>query len=569
MSDFVIRKGGKLSQYNGKDKIVVVPEGVIQIGCGGSVFEKNDNIEEIVLPNSTSFIQEGALYFCESVKRIHMPMGLKKISNNSFPHCAKNLEDIIIPPSVEVIGNRVFEITEYAKLKKIYICDSIEKIGKNAFFAPKGDYEEEDDYFVVDAIIEINCDAGNVKSQKAIIDALRYETLAYSWLRNKLIANDNIIESVKKWVKAKANRKILIETAIRRSDVAVIAKLFEIVGKISADEMDGYIELANEKSEVKALLLASNEKVKPKSRGANLESDFKIELTAADYKKLFKIKYIEEGAIISGYKGKDKEVFIPSCIGKKAVVALTVKTMDDFIVNRVEKVYSSIFVPFPVGMRVDDCTSIEIVYAEEYTAPDCISIFNTEEIKIGNTISYGQYVSDVDEIPKPLQWKILEVKEGKALIITRDVIEILKYKENYHRISDEKWDESLLKYWLNGVFFKYVFSDNEKNKICSSYETGDKVFILNEKEIRAYDCLECERTKYVKAQCNRAWMEESYCRYWLRDGKVVDLTGSWCADSEEDMEKGNFYWNSKPRIYDMHLNKEHIMVRPAMWINLK
>jgi hypothetical protein len=34
------------------------------------------------------------------------------------------------------------------------------------------------------------------------------------------------------------------------------------------------------------------------------------------------------------------------------------------------------------------------------------------------------------------------------------------------------------------------------------------------------------------------------------------------------MEEGNFFWDSTPRVYDKHLNKEHIMVRPAMWIEI-
>ncbi len=78
--DFVI-SNGVLVQYNGNDSVVVIPDGVTEIGYG-AFYEKN-------------------------VTKVILPEGLRTIGNEAFAYCF-DLSEIIIPESVTSIGDLAF-----------------------------------------------------------------------------------------------------------------------------------------------------------------------------------------------------------------------------------------------------------------------------------------------------------------------------------------------------------------------------------------------------------------------------------------------------------------------------
>ena len=84
----------------------------------------------------------------------------------------------------------------------------------------------------------------------------------YSFVRDKcyefklfIKASEEEIEIIKKWLKNKANRKLIMEAAIRNSDVIVVEKILEFLQKIPGDELNSYIEMAKQKEEIETLLL--------------------------------------------------------------------------------------------------------------------------------------------------------------------------------------------------------------------------------------------------------------------------------------------------------------------------
>ena len=101
LDDFVI-KDGKLVSYKGKQSVVVVPDGVTDIG---SVFSDNQSIIQIVLPDTVTKI--GKLNDCSALRKINIPDGVTELVSNCFANCTA-LEEIINGKNVTSIGESAF-----------------------------------------------------------------------------------------------------------------------------------------------------------------------------------------------------------------------------------------------------------------------------------------------------------------------------------------------------------------------------------------------------------------------------------------------------------------------------
>lgn len=106
-----------------------------------------------------------------------------------------------------------------------------------------------------------------------------------------------------------------------------------------------------------------------------------------------------------------------------------------------------------------------------------------DELKIGTIIAFGPY-----------NWRVLEVQEDKALIITEKIIDQRPYHDVYKPIT---WAECSLREYLNGAFYD-AFTDKEKASIVpvlnknpdnpwfgtlGGCDTEDKIFIPSLEEL--------------------------------------------------------------------------------------
>ena len=98
-------------------------------------------------------------------------------------------------------------------------------------------------------------------------------------------------------------------------------------------------------------------------------------------------------------------------------------------------------------------------------------------------ISFGNY-----------KWRVLDIKEGKALIITEEIIGLHWYND---RFVDVTWAECELRKYLNNWFYS-LFNQEEKEKIITvvnrnpdnpwfqtkgGTDTTDKIFLLSLEEV--------------------------------------------------------------------------------------
>jgi len=128
--------------------------------------------------------------------------------------------------------------------------------------------------------------------------------------------------------------------------------------------------------------------------------------------------------------------------------------------------------------------------------------------KAGSIITFGKY-----------DWNVLDTQSGRALIITKDIIEQWPY--NTER-KDVTWETCTLRGYLNGEFLK-KFSPDEQSRIIETRltnsnnkesgakggnETSDKIFLLSLDEADKYYADNSDRMAIDK--------HDAYMWYWLR-----------------------------------------------------
>lgn len=202
--------------------------------------------------------------------------------------------------------------------------------------------------------------------------------------------------------------------------------------------------------------------------------------------------------------------------------------------------------------------------------------YKVERLKVakaGDYVFFGAYEQDnnTSNGKEDVEWLVLEVKDGKALVISKYALDCKPYNTSY---TDVTWEACTLRRWLNNDFINAAFSADERTMIPTvtvsadknpNYNTNpgnatqDQVFLLSITEADKYfssdSARQCEPTDFAVA--NGAWESDSgNCWWWLRSpGSHQDSAAS--VSDGGSVDYGGYSVN-----YDTGA------VRPALWINL-
>ena len=208
--------------------------------------------------------------------------------------------------------------------------------------------------------------------------------------------------------------------------------------------------------------------------------------------------------------------------------------------------------------------------------------YKNEKLKVakaGDYIFFGTYEQDNDTAngKEYIEWLVLEVKNGKALVISKYALDCQQYNTS---CTDVTWEICSLRKWLNGTFINNAFSAEEQAMIPTvtvsadknpDYSTDpgnatqDKVFLLSITEANRYftsdKARKCVPTDYAIVQ--GAYTSDSYkaggrdtCWWWLRS---PGYDQNFCA--------ANVFCDGY--VQRNSVEYECIAVRPALWINLE
>lgn len=138
------------------------------------------------------------------------------------------------------------------------------------------------------------------------------------------------------------------------------------------------------------------------------------------------------------------------------------------------------------------------------------------EIAEGDHIRFGSYEQDLNEDNKKeeIEWRVLSVDDDQVLLISDKILYITNFSKAIMGAGPlEKpseaypdWASSGIRKWLNEVFLKDLFSDEEQKLLVPRKTTGsspdiagedpaqtDKVFFLSMEEAEAYFASDQER----------------------------------------------------------------------------
>ena len=213
---------------------------------------------------------------------------------------------------------------------------------------------------------------------------------------------------------------------------------------------------------------------------------------------------------------------------------------------------------------------------------------------IGGIVTLGRYEQDGNEEngPEEIEWIVLDVKDGRSLLISRYALDTVPYHtENI----DITWEKCFLRSWLNSEFLQTAFSDAEQRLIPESEvdnspkqglkrwnnwkktkggrDTKDRIFLLSYLEANQYlgvtwhgeenpsgraEMTEFLRQKTADNPYYRDTLEDNpeygFCTWWLRSpGYLQNLVAQVARLGV--LIAGNPV-------------SEDVAVRPALWLKL-
>ena len=194
-------------------------------------------------------------------------------------------------------------------------------------------------------------------------------------------------------------------------------------------------------------------------------------------------------------------------------------------------------------------------------------------VKVGDIITFGNYWQGKDKSAgkQPVEWHVLDVKNGKALVISKYCLINHRYNEEYTYVT---WETCTLRKWLNDTFIKDIFSAEEMKAVTLSdvsadknpnyytnqgNDTKDKLFLLSIKEVKQYlvsnEKILCKPTEYA---VNNGTDENKrgHGIWWLRSA------GTYSNDAAIVNYYGCVYCDGR------NVNDYSGSVRPAFWLNL-
>ena len=168
----------------------------------------------------------------------------------------------------------------------------------------------------------------------------------------------------------------------------------------------------------------------------------------------------------------------------------------------------------------------------------------TAEVAVNDHVFFGHYEQDNDLTngAEAIEWRVLKVENGEALLISQYALDSQPYNEKY---AVALWSECTLRTWLNTVFYDAAFNDTEKQGIVTKnlenwkdVNTQDTVSLLDNDEAKTLFENHADRmtvpTAYAIAQ--GAWQSQKYgpgnAQWWLRSHSWEEKHLTFSAELE-------------------------------------
>ena len=208
--------------------------------------------------------------------------------------------------------------------------------------------------------------------------------------------------------------------------------------------------------------------------------------------------------------------------------------------------------------------------------------------KVGSVVTFGRYEQDnnTDNGAEEIEWIVLDVQDGKALLLSRYGLDAKPYNKEPEDIT---WESCTLRAWLNGDFLKTAFSaqeqsailmtdvDNSKAQGYSGYSTNggkntqDKIFLLSYAEANRFLGVTKDDRNNTKSRVKpTAWAIKNGA-YTSISNKTAegDAAGWWWLRSPGGIQDCAASVVGVGSLNSLGVNNEAGGVRPAFWLDLE
>ena len=213
---------------------------------------------------------------------------------------------------------------------------------------------------------------------------------------------------------------------------------------------------------------------------------------------------------------------------------------------------------------------------------------------IGGIVTFGRYEQDGNEEngPEEIEWIVLDVKDGKSLLISRYALDTVPYHTESINIT---WEKCFLRSWLNSDFLQTAFSDTEQSLILKAEvdnsqkqglkrwnnwkktkggkDTKDRIFLLSYLEANQYLGVtwhgeenpsgKAEMTEFVRQKT----ADNPYYRDVLEDNPEYGFCDWW-------LRSPGYLQNLVAQVARLGVliagnpTSEDVAIRPAFWLDL-
>ena len=250
---------------------------------------------------------------------------------------------------------------------------------------------------------------------------------------------------------------------------------------------------------------------------------------------------------------------------------------------------------FSIGLLI---ISIVVVWAilgefltnnnSQYELSNTKSLSDLENVSVGTCFTFGNYKQGKNGEILPIEWRVLEIEDGKALVLTDAVLDEVAFNEIEKSVT---WNNCTLRKWMNDDFLNAAFSSSEQEKIATvvinnhstiqfidengktykskkSDDTEDKIFALSIEETVKY-CSTHPGAMYSEYIYDKYGMGMENASWWTRStaldsiGDEVVQYSAWISNGDDWYVESNDYHSFIQG--DVRVTE---FVRPAMWIIL-
>ena len=212
----------------------------------------------------------------------------------------------------------------------------------------------------------------------------------------------------------------------------------------------------------------------------------------------------------------------------------------------------------------------------------------SQKVSPGDIITFGTYEQDnnLDNGPEPIEWIVLDVLDGKALLLSRYGLDSVQDNAELVEIT---WEECTLRAWLNNDFLNSAFSAEEKaaiptievdNSDAQGYSewdtaggnnTRDQIFLLSSRETYkylnvTYAGVRNMQSRVVPTDYAISAGAAASAKNKTEDGRAV---GWWWLRSPGRSQRLVAIVDNNGSLDDVQANNRGGIVRPALWLDLE